>query len=147
MIPKDQMCYCIHMRVTLEEGRGDQPPPSHAWNGLLIPEILQEACPRDCITETVVLALQEAILFFERCSCNEGLLYCDAQDIEHGLTGCITWARRTTLVDVMVNTIKEGHRAITDPILEKKMKARGPGCPQGLRGAAQSPAAACNISD
>ena len=45
--PDDQMHYCIHIRVTLGEGRGNQPPPSHMWNGLLIAYILQEACPRD----------------------------------------------------------------------------------------------------
>ena len=30
----DQMCYCIQVRVTLGEGGGDQPPPSHAWASL-----------------------------------------------------------------------------------------------------------------
>ena len=73
MNPKDQMCYCVHVRVTLGEGRGDQPPPSHASNGSLIADILQETCPRDCIAEAVVLALGEAILFFGRCLHNEGL--------------------------------------------------------------------------
>ena len=55
--PDDQMHYCIHSRVTLEEGRGDQPPPSHAWSGSLIADILQKACSRDQITEAVVLVL------------------------------------------------------------------------------------------
>ena len=31
---EDWMCYCIQIRVTLGEGGGDQPPPSHAWTGL-----------------------------------------------------------------------------------------------------------------
>ena len=109
--------------------------------------ILQQACPKDHITEAVVLAPEETILFFGWHSCNEGLLYCDAQDIEHVLTGSLTWAGRTAQVEKTVNTIQEGHRAITDAILEMKMKARGPGHPEGLSRAVQSSAAACNVND
>ena len=130
MTPKDQMHYCIQVGVTLGEGRGDQLPPLQAWNGLLITNILQETCPRDCITESVVLALGEAILFFGRHSCNEGLLYCDAQDIEHGLMGSITWTGRTAQVEATVKTIQEGCRTIEDAVPERKMKDRGPGHPQ-----------------
>ena len=79
--PNDQMHYCIHVRVTLEEGRGNQLPPSQMWSGLPIADILQEACPGDCITEAVVLVPGDAILFFTRCSCKKGLLYRDAKDI------------------------------------------------------------------
>ena len=85
--PQDEMCCCIQGRVTLGEGRGHKLQPSQACNGLLITNLLQETHPRDCITEAVVLALGEAILFFVRHLHNEGLLYCDAQDIECGLTG------------------------------------------------------------
>ena len=145
--PDNQMYYCIHVRVTFGEGRGDQPPPSHAQNRSLIADILQETCPRDCITEAVVLALGEAILFFRRCSHNEGLLYCDTQDIEHCLMGSITWAGRIAQVEVTVNNIQKGHRAIADAILEKETMARWPGHLWGLRGAAQSQAATCNIND
>ena len=60
------MCYCIYVRVTLREGRGDQPPPPHAWSVLLIVDILQDACPKDQITEAIVLSLGEAIMFFGR---------------------------------------------------------------------------------
>ena len=147
MTPEDQMCYCIHVRVTLGEGRVDQPPPSHTWNGLLITNILQETCPRDHNTEAVVLALGEAILFFGRHLHNKGLLYCDAQGIEHSLMDSVTWAGRTAQVELTVNTIQEGHRAIADTILEKEMRATGPGHPWGPRGAAQSSVAACNVDD
>ena len=40
--PDSQMHYCIHIRVTLREGGDDQPPPYHAWSGLLIADMLQE---------------------------------------------------------------------------------------------------------
>ena len=35
MTPEDQMHYCVHVRVILREGIGDQPP----WNGSLISDI------------------------------------------------------------------------------------------------------------
>ena len=76
------MCYCVQGKVTLGDGRGDQPPPSHVWSGSWIADILQEACPKDCITEAVVLSTSEAILFFGRHSQNEGLPYQRAKDIE-----------------------------------------------------------------
>ena len=57
-----QACYCIHIRVTLGEGGGDQPPPSHAWSSL-IADMFQQGFDEQ-ITEAVVLAPREAILFF-----------------------------------------------------------------------------------
>ena len=141
------MHYCIHVRVALGEGRGDQPPPSHVWNGLLIANILQEACPRDCITEAVVLALGVAILFFGRCSCNEGLLYRNAQDVKLSLRGPVTWAGRTSQVEATLHTIQEGHRAMVHAVMEKKTKTRGPGHSQELRRATWPSPAACNVDD
>ena len=60
---EDQMCYYVHIRVTLGEGEGDQPPPFHAWSGSLIVDMFQEGL-EEWITKTVVLAPSEAILFF-----------------------------------------------------------------------------------
>ena len=60
---EDQMCYCVQMRVTLWEGGGDKPPPSHAWSGLLIVDMFQEGLEEQ-ITKAVVLAPGEAILIF-----------------------------------------------------------------------------------
>ena len=76
--------------------------------------------PRDCINEAVVLAPGKAILFFRMCSHNEGFFYCDTQDIEHSLMDSVTWAGGTAQEEVTVNTIQDGHRAITDTVLEKK---------------------------
>ena len=87
--PDEQMWYCIHVRVTLEDGRGGQPQPSSTWSGLLIAVMLQEACPRDQITKAVVLALGEEILFFGRFSCQEGLLYRNAKDVELSLRSLV----------------------------------------------------------
>ena len=76
------MHYCVQVKVTLGVGRGDQPPPSHWLSGSLIADILQEACPKDQITEAVVLFARQAILFFERCSWSEGCPYQRAKDIK-----------------------------------------------------------------
>ena len=61
---EDQMCYCIYVRVTLREGGGNQPQPSHAWSGSLIADIFQDDL-EEPITEAVVLAPGEAISFLD----------------------------------------------------------------------------------
>ena len=60
---EDWMHYCIHIKVILREGRGDQPPPSHAWSGSLIVDLFQEGL-EEWITKAVVLDPGKAILFF-----------------------------------------------------------------------------------
>ena len=62
-IHEDWVCYCVHVGVTLGEGGGDQPPPSHAWSGLLIADMFQEGL-KEQITKAVVLAPGEAVLIF-----------------------------------------------------------------------------------
>ena len=106
--PEDQMCYCIYIRVTLGVGRGNQPHPSHAWSRLLVADILQQACPKDRITKVIVLLLGEAILFFGRCSHNEGLLYWKVKDIELGLRGSFNWARKPAQIEVTINIVQVG---------------------------------------
>ena len=59
------MHYCIHVRLTLGEGRGDQSPPSHAWTSSLIADMFKEGL-EERITKAMVLASGEAILFFGR---------------------------------------------------------------------------------
>ena len=78
--PDDWTHHCVNIRVTLG-GRGDQPQPFHTWSGSLIANMLQEACPRDQITEAVVLAPGETVLW----SCKEGLLYNKAEDVKLSL--------------------------------------------------------------
>ena len=146
-MPNDWTCYCIHIRVTLKEGKGDQPPPSHTWNRSLIANILQEACPGDQIREVVVLVPGEAVLFFRRCSLKEGLLYNNGWDVDLGLSGPVSWAGRIAQVEATITIIQEGCQAITDTIMEMKVKSRGPGCPQWSRGSTQSSAATCNIDN
>ena len=145
--PDDWTCYCVHLRVTLGDRRLINPPPSYTWSGSLITDILQEACPGDQITEAVVLVLGEAILFYGRHSLQEGLLYHNAQDVKLDLRGSVNWAGRIVPEEVTINTVQEGHWAIVDTVMEKKMKARGSACPQGSRKATQSSAATCNVDD
>ena len=111
----------------LGEGGGDQPPLPHAWEGGLITDILQEAWPEDHIIEAMVLSPGEAILFFGRCSKNEGLPYHRERDNEFGLGGPFNWARRTVQIEALRKTMQEGCHAILEAVVEKKMKARGPG--------------------
>ena len=74
-----------------------------------ITEVLQEACPGDRITETVVLVREKAILFFGRCLLRKGFLYSNAQYVELGFRGPVNWAGRTVQVEATINTVQEGH--------------------------------------
>ena len=111
--PDSQTHYCIHMRVTLGEEGGDQPPPFHAWSGLLITDMFQEGL-KEQITEAVILAPGKAILFFGRWLCREGLPFGSARDIRFSLTGPVNWAGRMAWVEATVNTVQEGSQAIAD---------------------------------
>ena len=99
------------------------------WSGLLIAIILHEVCPRYQITNAVVLAPGEAILFFGRHSFMEGLLYRYAQDIKVGLRDPVSWTGKNAWVKVTMHTKQEGYQATVYTITEKKMQARGPGDP------------------
>ena len=116
--PEDQMCYYIHIRWLFRMG-GVINPLSHAWSGLLIADILQEACPKDQITKALVLSPREAILFFGRSSCNERFLYWKAKVTELGLGGSFKWARKPAQIEVTINTMQGGCWAIADAVMEK----------------------------
>ena len=79
--PEEGRCYFIQIRVTLGDRGGNQPPLSYAWGGWLITNILKEAWQKDWITEAIVLSPGKAILFFGRCSKNEGLPYHSAKTL------------------------------------------------------------------
>ena len=139
--------YCICVRAMLGDGGGDQPPPSHAWRGCLITDILQEAWLEDQVTEAMALSPGEAILFFSRCSRNEGLPYCRARNVEFGLGGPFNWAGRPTQIEYLRKTMQEGCCVIIKAVVEKKMKTRGPGWLQGKARHPRTPAAAYNIKE
>ena len=130
MTPNDCMCVCIHLRVTLGEGRGNQPPPSHAWSGFLIADILQEACPKDWITKAIVLSLPEAILFFGRCSLKEGLHYWKVKDIELGLRGSFNWAGKPVQIEVTVKTMQEFTKLLQMLSWKRKLRPGGQDVPK-----------------
>ena len=136
----------LYLCQSHSRGGGDHPPPSHAWSGLLIAGMFQDGL-KEWITEVVVLAPGEAILFFGRWSCKEGLSYTSARDVGFSLTGPVNWARRTVQVEVTANMEQEGLWAIADAVMEKKIEVRGPGCPWGLEKAILSLASTCNVDD
>ena len=61
--------------------------------------------------------------------------------------GPINWAGRTVHVQVTVNTVQEGNRAIADAVVEKRTKARGAGCPHRMTKVTRTPATAYNIEE
>ena len=136
---------CSHQSDSRGEG-GDQPPPSHAWSRSLIADMFQED-HKEWITKALALASGEAILFFGRWSCKEGLSYTSARDVGFILTDAVNWAARTVQVEVTVNTVPEACWAIANVVMEKKMKAKKLGHPPGSGRALWSSAGTCNIDD
>ena len=58
------------------------------------------------------------------------------------LMGTINWAGRTAQVEVTINTVQEGCWAISDVVVEKRTKARGPGHPHRMTKVMRTPTAA-----
>ena len=102
---------------------------------------------KEWITEPVVLAPREAILFFGRWLHKEGLPFGNERNIRFSLTGPVNWAGRMTQVEATVNTVQVGHQIIADAVMEKKTKARGTGHLQGLGKAIKSLAGVCKVDD
>ena len=121
---------CVYVRVTLGEGGGDQPLPSHAWCGSLIANMFQDGLD-EWTTKAPVLALGEAVLFFGRWSHKERLPYTSARDIGFSLTGQVNWAGRTAKIKVTAYMVQEGCWAIADAVTERNTKARSPWHPKG----------------
>ena len=120
--------HCLEIRVTLTDELGDIPPPSHAWMAPVIEDMLQEA--RAGLTEAVVISPGRAILFYERHSMGDGLKADEARDAAFLLTGAWMWVGKSSYLTANPMTIQEGRRAIAQAVSDKRVKARGSGCPQ-----------------
>ena len=122
--------------MTLTDELGDVPPPSHSWTAPVVEDMLQEA--RAGLTEAVVTSPGRAILFYGRHSMGEGLRADEARDVTFLLTGAGMWVGKLAYLTADPMTIQEDKRAIAQAVLDNKVKARGPGCPQ-LNPPAQQP--------
>ena len=145
--PKDRRCYCIQVRVMLVDGGGNEPPLSHVMGGDLINDILQEAWLEDQITIVMVLSPREAILFFGRHSKNKGLPYHRARNIEFSLGGLFSWDGWSVQIEASKKTAQEGPCTLLKAVVEKRMKARGLGQPQGETRHPKTPAVAYDIEE
>ena len=94
----------------------------------VIEDMLREA--RAGLTEAVVIGPGRAILFYGRCSMGKGLKADEARDAAFLLTGAGMWVGKLAYLTTDQMTIQEGRRAIAQAILDNRVKARGPGCPQ-----------------
>ena len=107
---------------------GDTPPPLHAWTAPVVEDMLREV--RAGLTEAVVIGPGRAILFYGRRSMGEGLKVDEARDATFLLTGAGTWVGKLAYLTTDPMTLQEGKRAITQAVLDHRVKARGPGCPR-----------------
>ena len=101
------------MWVTLGEGGGNEPPPSHAWRSSLLVDMFQGGLEEQ-ITEAVVLTSGEAVLFSGWWLCKEWLPLGSTRDIGLSLTGPISWAGRAVQVEATQSTVWEGCWAIEE---------------------------------
>ena len=60
----------------------------------------------------------------------EGLKADEARDATFLLTGTGMWVGKSVYLTANPMTIQEGRRAIAQAMLDNRVKARGPGCPQ-----------------
>ena len=114
--------------MTLTDELGDVPPPLHAWTAPIVEDMLQEA--RAGLTEAVVIGPGRAILFYGRCSMQEGLKVDKARDATFLLTGAGMQVGKSAYLTANPMTIQEGRRAIAQAVSDNRVKVRGPGCPQ-----------------
>ena len=47
--------------------------------------------------------------------------------MKFGLGGLFNWAGRSAQIEALKKIMQEGHHIITEAVVEKRMKARGPG--------------------
>ena len=144
-IYEDQMCYYVHIRVTLVEGEATSPSfPCIQWfiNCRYVSRGSWRVDYWSCNP-----CHREAILFFGRWSLKEGLPFGNARDVRFSFTDPIIWASRTAQVEVTINTVQEGCWAIVDVVVEKRTKAWGPGTPHRMTKVKKTPAMANNIEE
>ena len=103
-------------------------PPSHSWMAPLVEDMLQEA--RAGLTEVVVTGPGRAILFYGRHLMGEGLKVDEARDAIFLLIGAGMWVGKLAYLTADPMTILEGKRAISQAVLDNRVKTRGPGHPQ-----------------
>ena len=113
--------------MTLTEELGVIAPPSHSWMAPLVEDMLHEA--RTGLTEAVVTGPGRAVLFYRRCSMEEGLVTDEARDAAFLLTGVGTWVGKSGYLTTDPMTIQEGRKAIAQAVSDNRVKARGPGHP------------------
>ena len=82
----------------------------------LIADLFQDGL-EERITEAVVLAPREAILFFTWWFHKEVLYLGDTRDVGFHLGIPVNWTRREAQVEMMVSTVQEGHQTITQTVV------------------------------
>ena len=119
---KDWMHYCVHVRVTLGEGRGDQLSPPHPWTSSLFADIFQECLKEKKYQSHGLCPLMKAILFFGRQSLKEGLPHGKARNVAFSMAGPVIWARRWAQVKMTVNMVQKWMQGIKEDGSEVELR-------------------------
>ena len=102
--------YCLEVHVTLTEELGAVPPSSHSWMAPLVEDMLHDA--RTGLTKAVVIGPGRAVLFYGRCSMEEGLTTDEPRDVIFLLTGTGTWVGKSDFIAADPMTIQEGRQPL-----------------------------------
>ena len=108
-------------RWLLGRVKGLNPLPEYVWMGSILTDLFNN---NEDLTEAVVLALGQAVLFFGKWSQGEGLIYDEAQDAAFWLSGDLMWIGRPTVVRATALTVQEGHRAVVQTTVGNHGEAR-----------------------
>ena len=128
---EDWTCYCIQLRVTIGEGRGDQTPPPLAWICLLIANMFQDR-PWRMNYRSNGLGPQGGDLILWSTITQRGASLGDARDAGFCLGDHINLAGREALVKTMMSSVQESHWAISNAAMIMGTKARVAGHPKEL---------------
>ena len=96
----------LEIHVTLTEGLGAVPLPSHSWMAPLVEDRLHDV--RTSLTKAVVTGPGRAVLFYGRHSMGEGLTADEARDGTFLLTRAGTWVGKLAYLTTDPMTIQEG---------------------------------------
>ena len=106
---------------------GGSTPTLSFLDGPLVEDMLCNA--RTGLTKAVVTGPGRAVLFYGRCSMEEGLTTDEARDAAFLLTGAGIWVGKLAYLTTDPMTIQESRRAIAQAISDCRVKVRGSGCP------------------
>ena len=106
------------------------PPPSHAWQALILEDVVHEG--RTGLTEAIMTGPGQAVLFYGCHSLGEGLNLGEVRDAVFMLSGLIAWVGKQTQISIKPISLGNGRQLIAQAITKGHIEPRGHGHPQSI---------------